>query len=88
MSKIFRQHAEYYITLLFILIFAVFLLLHGQSSKTLSFFIAVILTCSYIIWGILHHFLHHGVSIRVMLEYFLIGVIGFLLMALILQTTL
>ncbi len=44
-----------------------------RGEKLMQFFILVVFTALYIIWGIYHHATHGGLHIKIVLEYILIG---------------
>jgi hypothetical protein len=83
-----KKHILYYIILSVILLFGLFLLLQKNLSSSMHIFIALLLCLFYVIWGIVHHRFNHSVSARIVLEYVLIGIVGFLILNFLLQIVL
>lgn len=61
----------------------IFLMLLGVGVSIITFYnrqlqmIAVLCTVVlYVLWGILHHHLHHDLSSKIVVEYVLIGALG------------
>jgi hypothetical protein len=72
----FRKHIGYYISLIAILIFAIYLIVLSSPNRQLQMSIFVIITIIYVFWGILHHLLNHNLSLKIVIEYTLIGALG------------
>ena len=70
------KHLSYYLSLF--LIFAVGLTVTLLLSPNLKLqVLAIALTIIfYIFWGILHHKRNHELTLKVLMEYFLIGLLG------------
>ncbi len=71
-----KKHFGYYLSFLAILgagITAVFL---SQGDKNLQLDFVILLAGAYILWGILHHFVHHSVTIRLTIEYIVVACLG------------
>jgi len=66
----------YYLSLLVVLIFGVgsAAFLHGQ--KQLQITMIIVTSLFYVIWGVVHHAVHHSFSIKIMLEYIAIAIFG------------
>jgi len=71
-----KNHIGYYIFLLLILGFGFFMALFASPNKQLQMIVVVITTFFYIVWGILHHLLNHDLSVKIVVEYILIGSLG------------
>ena len=76
MYKKFKKHLGYYISLIAILVLGLILiLLTSPNIKTQA--IMVFLTVFfYVLWGILHHLINHELTLRIVIEYVLIGALG------------
>lgn len=75
MSKKEISHLGYYISLIIILLFGVLLTLL-VTDRQLQMEIVVLTALFYIVWGILHHFINHDLSMKIVIEYILIGALG------------
>lgn len=76
MFKNFEKHAGYYISLIAVLVVGFVLASISSSDRQLQIGIVVLTTMSYVLWGILHHFLNHDLSPKIVIEYVLIGSFG------------
>lgn len=76
MKQKLKKHIGYYLSLL--TIFTVGFVLTIYLSPNLNFQkITISLTIiAYVLWGILHHFINHELTIRIVIEYVLIGLFG------------
>ena len=70
------KHLSYYLSL--VLIFAVGLTVTLLFSPNLKLQVLAIVSTIifYIFWGILHHKINHELTLKVLIEYFLIGLLG------------
>lgn len=71
-----RQHKTYYIVLLVLELVGFFLILSAVGNKSLQMAYVVLTTFIYVIWGIVHHYVHHDVQSKIVLEYILMGSFG------------
>jgi hypothetical protein len=76
MYQKFKKHLGYYISLIAILAFGlVLVLLTANDPKMQS--LAILLTVFfYVLWGIVHHLINHELTLRIVIEYVLIGALG------------
>ena len=72
----FKKHIGYYISLLIILAFGFLITVLASPNKQLQMVIIVLTTFFYIIWGVLHHLINHDLTVKIMVEYILIGSFG------------
>ena len=70
-----NKHKEYYISLLAIL-FVGFLIAYNSPNKQFQFMVVVVTAFFYAFWGVLHHFINHELTPKIMIEYVLIGLLG------------
>lgn len=70
-----KNHYAYYLSLLLILIFG-FLIAYNSSDKQFQFVVALMTAFVYVMWGILHHFINHELTPKIVLEYTLMGSLG------------
>ena len=80
MSKKINEHIAYYISLIAIFALGIFLMSSAVPNKQLQMLIFVIMAIFYIIWGVLHHFINHELSSKIVVEYILIGTLGVAIM--------
>lgn len=71
-----KKHLGYYISFFLILFGGIFLVFQAQGDKTLELEFVILLSVSYVVWGILHHLVHHSVNIKVVLEYIVVALLG------------
>ena len=71
-----RKHLLYYISLITLLIVGFSMAKYFSHDPSLQMACVVLVAFLYVVWGVLHHVLHHSFSIRVMLEYVAVGVLG------------
>ena len=67
---------EYYISLIFILSLGLFFIILSSPNKNLQLILVLLTTFFYILFGVVHHLINHDLSIRVMVQYVIIGVLG------------
>jgi hypothetical protein len=75
MMKRLSEHTIYYISLVTILSLS-FLLAYTSSDRSFQIGVIVATTFFYVLWGILHHLLNHDLSLKIVIEYILIGAFG------------
>lgn len=68
-----KKHTGYYFSLIIILALGIFLSLQTSGDRQLQMLIMVMTVFFYVLWGILHHLLEHDLSIKIMIEYVLMG---------------
>ncbi len=71
-----NRHIEYYVSLFAILAFGLLFVIVASPNKELQMFIVLLTTFFYVIFGILHHFLHHNLNRKIVIEYVIIGGFG------------
>ena len=69
------KHSAYYLSLILILTLG-FLLAYSNSNKTFQIGVVIATTFFYVLWGIMHHTINHDLSIKIVIEYILIGAFG------------
>jgi hypothetical protein len=80
-----NKHLWYYITLLSVEFTGIGLLLFLSHDKYMQFITICFMSSFYIGWSIIHHYHHHNVSIKIVIEYVLIGLLGVVISFLIFQ---
>lgn len=76
MLKKLNGHIGYYLSLILLLIFGFLLIYLVSPNRQLQMLIFVITTLFYIILGIVHHKINHDLTIKIVVEYILIGCFG------------
>ena len=72
----FKKHLGYYISLIAILSLGLILILiSGPNAKTQAI-VAFVTVFFYVLWGIVHHRINHELTLRIVIEYVLIGALG------------
>ena len=76
MYKKLKTHLGYYISLLAILLLGLSLILATSPNLKLQSFVILTTVFFYVLWGVLHHLINHELSVRIVIEYVLIGALG------------
>lgn len=71
-----KKHLWYYLSFFVILGGGIFLVLQSQGDKILQLNFVILLAILYIVWGLLHHLVHHSMSIKIMIEYIVVALLG------------
>lgn len=70
------RHFPHYFPLLGILVFTVIGLIWFSYDRIFQLVITIAAAVTYIIWGIVHHFLHKDLYLAVVLEYLAVAILG------------
>jgi hypothetical protein len=76
MYKKLQKHLGYYLSLSAILLLGLVLILLASPNLKLQSFVILLTVFFYILWGVLHHLINHELSVRIVIEYVLIGALG------------
>jgi hypothetical protein len=76
MYKKLKKHFGYYLSLTAILLLGLVLILLTSPNIRLQSLVILLTVFFYILWGVLHHLINHELSLRIMVEYVLIGALG------------
>ncbi len=71
-----KKHLGYYISFFLILIAGMFLVFQNQGDKTTILEFVGLLAFFYVVWGLLHHLVHHSVTLRIVIEYIVVALLG------------
>jgi hypothetical protein len=82
MKRILESHISYYASLIILLALCCALILRTAKQPGFQLIVIILTAFLYIIWGIAHHKSYHYISLKIVLEYVLIGLIGMGLMLL------
>ena len=66
----------YYSVFLLMAALGFYLLMANADSEQGRMTIVVLLAFFYVVWGLLHHYIHHDISTKIVLEYVLVGALG------------
>lgn len=76
MFRKLKKHVGYYTSLFLIFFLGFILTVLATPDIRLQSIIILLTVFFYVLWGILHHLINHELTIRIMIEYVLIGVLG------------
>lgn len=71
-----RSHLAYYFSLITILALGLILIFLTRPNIFLQALVILVMVIFYVLWGILHHLINHELSLRIVVEYVLIGALG------------
>lgn len=71
-----KQHGHYYISLVLIMVFGALLIMQNQYGRGFQLLAMVLTALFYVCWGVLHHFVHHDITAKIVIEYVLIASLG------------
>ncbi len=75
MKKFLLHHHRWYLLEVVFLLFGFFLVYLFSYDVSLQFMLLVFILLSYITTGFIHHFIHHDLKAKVVLEYVLISLL-------------
>lgn len=78
MLKNFSRHLPHYIPLVGIILAGGLGIVHFSYNHLFQAVLALTVAVSYAFWGIIHHYLHHDLTISIIAEYFAFGILGVL----------
>lgn len=71
-----KKHLGYYVSFLLILVGSIFLVSHANGDKNLILEFVGLFAFAYVVWGVLHHLVHHSVTLRIVVEYIVVALLG------------
>ena len=80
MIKSISKHFPHYVGLIGIIALAIFGFIFFSYDKSFQYALALAVVVSYIVWGIVHHWIHKDLSVAVVIEYLAIGALGLVVM--------
>jgi len=72
----YSKHLPHYLSLVGILIVAAFGFAFFSYDPLFQSGIAVATVVAYVVWGLIHHWLHRDLTLSVVIEYILIAALG------------
>lgn len=76
MNYTVKKHLWYYAGLVTVSVLALSLVLLSTFDKTFQLGVIMLLSFFYVAWGLLHHYMHHDLHAKIVLEYVLMGALG------------
>lgn len=76
MKKNLLKHLKYYAALLLMQIVGFFVLLSFSGNKEFQVAIIIITSIGYVVWAILHQYLEHSLTTKIVVEYIVFGTFG------------
>lgn len=76
MIKSTTKHIQHYAGLFGIFIFAILGFAVFSYDQAFQYALAFAVVVAYIVWGIVHHWLHKDLTASVVIEYVAIGILG------------
>jgi hypothetical protein len=74
-----KKHVGYYVSLGAILLLGFTLIVVTRNIPDIQMMVILMTTFFYVLWGIVHHVMHHDITPKIVIEYVLIGVLGVVL---------
>lgn len=72
----FLKHIRYYVALLVMQVMGFFVLLSLTGNHDLQIAVIITSTIGYVVWAILHQYLEHNLTSKIVVEYMLFGAFG------------
>ncbi|CAN5196015.1 hypothetical protein BH09PAT1_BH09PAT1_8160 [soil metagenome] len=76
----FQSHKVYYLLLVGMEALGFVLVLFAKGDKQLELTYIVLATFFYLIWALVHHYIHHDLHTKVVIEYCLLSALGIAVM--------
>ena len=71
-----KKHVEYYIAFISIQMFGLLLVLMNSQNRSTEIFLIVLMASIYATWSIIHQYIHHHLTTKIVVEYILVGILG------------
>jgi len=71
-----KDHLTHYLILLSIFAFGIFFFLYFSYNRSIQAWCVVMTSVSYFLWGMVHHYLEKNLYLKVIIEYFLVALLG------------
>lgn len=76
MKENLRKHLKYYAALLIMQVLGFFVMLSLSGNKEFQIAVIIITGIGYAVWAILHQYLEHSLTTKIVVEYVLFGTFG------------
>jgi hypothetical protein len=80
-----KNHTAYYVSLILMLGLGFTLVMLSKGNPMMQKIAFIMTAFFYVVWGIVHHVVHHDTSVKVVIEYVLIGTVGICLALLLIR---
>lgn len=74
--KPFKKHYIYYSVAVVIQLLGFLLVFFVADTKSIQMSIIIFMTILFTAWGLIHHYFHHDLHPKVVIEYVLMGTLG------------
>ncbi len=81
-----RHVMLHYIVLVLILMGGVISFFMVKENPFLQLMIGIVTSVSYVLWGIIHHYMDHSLHKKIVIEYLLIGAIAIVLLSTVIKS--
>ncbi len=71
-----RHHGKYHLALFLVLVLGVIFAYYAREDKQFEIVVLIGITCVYMLFGIIHHYLMHNLSSKIVIEYVAMGSLG------------
>ena len=79
--KKYSKHLPHYLSLIGILVAGFFAFIWFSYDPYFQLGVTVAVAVSYVIWGVVHHYIHRDLNLAVILEYCAVGALGTVIVA-------
>ena len=74
-----KDHLSHYLVLLSIFTFGIFFFVYFSYNRNAQAWCVVGISLAYFLWGMVHHYLKKNLYLMVVVEYFLVALLGSIL---------
>lgn len=85
MDSELKKHRFYYVIIFLIIAMGLILVSQSQYGKGYQLIVVGTIAFCYVLWGIVHHYAHHDITAKIVLEYVLIASLGMVALLFLLQ---
>ena len=75
-KKYLSHHGKYHLALFCLLTLGVMLAYYTREQKQLEMMVLIAMASVYILFGIIHHYIMHDLSSKIVIEYIAMGSLG------------
>jgi hypothetical protein len=79
--KTISKHLAHYLPLAGIFVSAVLAFWLFAYDRKFQFAVAIAVSISYVVWGVVHHILHKDICLEIIFEYIMFAAVGLLILA-------
>lgn len=78
-KKHLKHHGSYHLSLLLVLTLGVVLAYYSRGNKQLEMMVLVGIASAYVLWGVIHHYVMHDLTYKIVIEYIAMASLGLVL---------